>query len=817
MDFAEQERKPKQTIAPTHQSPSAEGSEETPLPPGNGVDYSKAYKFKQNKLLFGDIPPHLRRDISTSSDSGSAQIPASGRSPYPPTTPGNGVDYSKAYKFNQNKTLFGDIPPHLQTQGKAQGQSNAAVPQQSQQPEPKTAQPESMQLASAKLDPEQSQSGLPSQGVKVASTGQMRLDPGETDSKSVPVRKSTPASLTPEQALHRKFETDVAAHAQGLLKANKDRLNSEQTQYAQDKNPNSDRWQKLWQAADQRREFQRKQATAQTNYDYANHQIEALMASPNDFNPMAPAEQRRKDAQQKANLIADYKNLRAVSRTQIEQARQNQTTLTYAYPALAAVQNESGNHPKDIQAVQSRIPGEFDGIRGNIDKLSAEMVKDPSVATLFDSVVQQSLHQVPPEQQPQVMTWLKTQRENQERNTQIGALASGGLMLASLFPVGRLTATGLRMVGIGLGGGVAAAQMPDLMLLDTAAQAGRGGTPLANQSPDQAKFNLVMGYANVGLAGLDVGLETGAVQKLAGVSGKLAMTGVQVSREKWGQVMGWVKQGPAGIEKAQAFLASVKGWSKETAAEAIQTIKDGFSNIRKRSAPEVETVGVLSGQSAVKTTEENIKDAKALQSKRSAQSSGKTTKELSSIPISATSQQIKQIRTLLKEHNIDENALALKEYLESRKDNLDTAIKSLSESLENPKPKLRNNSFAGKTFDVEELKKWESKYPGISRKYPEGVKFTKDGYPDFSPYTVKGGSVKIEMQGNYTSDFEQATNLARKNGVSEEVLAKIQKDYTWHHSEDMTTMFLVPSDIHDVVRHSGGISRIKALRNLSGR
>jgi hypothetical protein len=114
MDFAEQERKPKKTVAPTHQSPSAEGSEETPLPPGNGVDYSKAYKFNQNKLLFGDIPAHLQRDVSTASGSGSAQIPTSGRSPYPPTTPGNGVDYSKAYKFNQNKTLFGDIPPHLQ-------------------------------------------------------------------------------------------------------------------------------------------------------------------------------------------------------------------------------------------------------------------------------------------------------------------------------------------------------------------------------------------------------------------------------------------------------------------------------------------------------------------------------------------------------------------------------------------------------------------------------------------------------------------------------------------------------------------------------
>jgi A nuclease family of the HNH/ENDO VII superfamily with conserved AHH len=440
----------------------------------------------------------------------------------------------------------------------------------------------------------QTQSGFPSQGVKVASThlNQMHLDPGQTDPSYAPVRKPSPAPLTPEQQLHRKFETDVATHAQSLLKANKDRLNSEQTQYAQDKNPNSDRWQKLWQAADQRREFQRKEATAQTNYNYANHQIEALMASPNDFNPMASAEQRRKDAQQKATLIADYQHLRAVSQTQIEQARQNQVTLTYAYPALAAVQNESGNNPKDIQTVQSRIPGEFDGIRGNIDKLSAEMVKDPTTATLFDSVVQQSLHQVPPEQRPQVMTWLKTQRENKERNTQIGALASGGLMLASLFPVGRLTATGLRMVGIGLGGGVAAAQMPDLMLLDTAAQAGRGGTPLANQSPEQAKFNLVMGYANVGLAGLDVGAEVGVVQKLGHVAISAAQTGVQVSREKWGQVLSWARQGPAGMEKARALLAEVKGLPQAIKDEILDIVSPvemaGYGRVSRRDIREQE-------------------------------------------------------------------------------------------------------------------------------------------------------------------------------------------------------------------------------------
>jgi hypothetical protein len=160
-------------------------------------------------------------------------------------------------------------------------------------------------------------------------------------------------------------------------------------------------------------------------------------------------------------------------------------------------------------------------------------------------------------------------------------------------------------------------------LLDAAAQAGLGGAgKLTSQSPEQAKFNLVMGYANVGLAGLDVGLEVGAVQKLAGLTGKLASAGVQVSRQQWSQVMELAKQGPAGMAKAKALLASIKGMSQEKAAEAIQLIKNGFS------PKDMEIVGVPSGQSAVKTTEENVKDAKALQSRGNAGGTATAKKKL---------------------------------------------------------------------------------------------------------------------------------------------------------------------------------------------
>jgi hypothetical protein len=50
--------------------------------------------------------------------------------------------------------------------------------------------------------------------------------------------------------------TDFATHAQSLLKVNKDHLNTEQAQYAQDKNPKSDRWSNLWQAEGKRRAYE---------------------------------------------------------------------------------------------------------------------------------------------------------------------------------------------------------------------------------------------------------------------------------------------------------------------------------------------------------------------------------------------------------------------------------------------------------------------------------------------------------------------------------------------------------------------------------
>jgi hypothetical protein len=199
-------------------------------------------------------------------------------------------------------------------------------------------------------------------------------------------------------------------------------------------------------------------------------------------------------------------------------------SLNYAYPALAAIKGETGENPEDIHKVRSRIPGAFDGIRSNIDKLSGEIFKDPSTVLLFDSVVASQLQDksMMPQEREHLTKWLETERENKARAAQMGALLGGGLFIASFMPQLKGISLGLRLAGIGVGGAVAVSEIPDLMMLDLAAQSGRGGAgKLTSQSPEQARFNLVMGYMNVGLAGLDAGLEVGMIQRLTQIPGVL--------------------------------------------------------------------------------------------------------------------------------------------------------------------------------------------------------------------------------------------------------------------------------------------------------
>jgi len=113
-------------------------------------------------------------------------------------------------------------------------------------------------------------------------------------------------------------------------------------------------------------------------------------------------------------------------------------------------------------------------------------------------------------------------------------------------------------------------------------------------------------------------------------------------------------------------------------------------------------------------------------------------------------------------------------------------------------PRIINKKFAGETY-----------YPSnplLRLKYPNGVQFNSSGFPDFSPYSV--ADVKIKLTGDYVDDFAAANEAAGINGK------KPPRGYTWHHHQDMTTMQLVPADLHATVRHTGGMALLKQLLGL---
>lgn len=100
--------------------------------------------------------------------------------------------------------------------------------------------------------------------------------------------------------------------------------------------------------------------------------------------------------------------------------------------------------------------------------------------------------------------------------------------------------------------------------------------------------------------------------------------------------------------------------------------------------------------------------------------------------------------------------------------------------------------------------------PVLAGRYPDGVPFTPQGYPDFSGYAKEsitfepvGSSEGMCLTGNHAKDIRMANKIMGYE--------RTPVGYTWHHSEDMRTLQLVPTDLHRGIRHSGGASLIREM------
>lgn len=114
----------------------------------------------------------------------------------------------------------------------------------------------------------------------------------------------------------------------------------------------------------------------------------------------------------------------------------------------------------------------------------------------------------------------------------------------------------------------------------------------------------------------------------------------------------------------------------------------------------------------------------------------------------------------------------------------------------------------GKKLKVLSLEQLEE----LDRMYPDGITFSKQGHPDFTPVAYKRGGKpviydlsefnqgKVERNG----DINKANKLfARDHGFA------TPSGYTWHHIEGTRKVVLVRTDVHELIDHAGGISMAK--------
>lgn len=167
------------------------------------------------------------------------------------------------------------------------------------------------------------------------------------------------------------------------------------------------------------------------------------------------------------------------------------------------------------------------------------------------------------------------------------------------------------------------------------------------------------------------------------------------------------------------------------------------------------------------------------------------------------------------------------DYPSSYKERLDR-----TPSIENPNGKWsgdRGESMFIPTADrVREI---------LRNKGLEGINF-KDGIPDFNPIseakvTIQGmsqhrlsqmGENGERIVGNYEkadTECAKAWNLEQRDGKDDWTHQDVKKwreanEYTWHEHNDMKTCSLVPTEVHKVCSHLGGVSEIKNILNQIG-
>ena len=395
------------------------------------------------------------------------------------------------------------------------------------------------------------------------------------------------------------FKGLLRARSQERLEQNSKMLVEEAKKYEAPEGDNED-WQRLREVIEKDRELARFQEL------YSDE----AMAISEMIGRAGTALLTSSTLQRKYDEMGVYNELAA-------EAKQARNTLRAQYPALAVLDKTSDIDPETSnREVHDRMTEGFKDVQDMITDVSNRIHEEDIPLSKLGPLVKETQQEMGVTEEKRkegdamskaVLGWLDSQDTKEAWITWTGTILSLGLGIAAIIASGG-TALILGLAGSIIGAGNAVYSFEQADDLYAAAKAGTGGKPLVDD-PEAARFNYIMGWVNLVLAGLDLGLAAkagttmlkgaAASEKIAGAAGADILKSlkpeqiVQFDKAMQLRRAGQLAESEAILSKLKASLgddAFAKASSLFGRASAVEELFGASSKISEQARKALQSV-----------------------------------------------------------------------------------------------------------------------------------------------------------------------------------------------------------------------------------
>jgi hypothetical protein len=319
------------------------------------------------------------------------------------------------------------------------------------------------------------------------------------------VTNSQPSS--PEEIYVSNFIQLLKANAKARLKENSSRL-QEEIKKSERANPEGQKYlQRLRQLIEKDQDLALKEQQLEIKVPL---KLEELDLQASFLGGLNASPEKQQEQQQQLNLIAQQRQQLKKLPEEIKQVRK---VLRAKYPALAVIKSTEISASTDNDELHLKIVQGFQSIQNGIADVAARLDKNDIPLQKLGPVLSESLVQtgVNPQKRDKdpkskaILDYLEREQRKDFTIQLAGTLTNIVLGVGAFFATGGV-AIFLAVAAALAGLGTAVYELEQADDLYAAARAGEaGGKPLVDDA-EEARFNLIMSWVNVLLAGLDLGV-----------------------------------------------------------------------------------------------------------------------------------------------------------------------------------------------------------------------------------------------------------------------------------------------------------------------